>query len=48
MEAIKLLDIHDEKTGKKCGRRYNVEILNKSCIVQTANFPFLNKYINFF
>jgi hypothetical protein len=32
-EALKLLDIHEEVTGDKRGRRYNVEILNKSCIV---------------
>ena len=35
-EAVKLLSIHEEKTGEKPGRRYDVEILNKSCIVLTT------------
>jgi hypothetical protein len=32
-EALSLLDLHTEKTGSKPGRRFGVEILNKSAIV---------------
>jgi len=35
-QAISLLNIHEEKTGDKPGRRYDVEILNKSCVVLTT------------
>jgi hypothetical protein len=32
-EALRLLELHAEKTGTKPGRRFRVEILNKSAIV---------------
>lgn len=32
-EVQQLLDLHEEKTGKKAGRRDGVEVLNKSAIV---------------
>jgi len=35
-QVVSLLDIHEEKTGDKPGRRYDVEILNKSSIVLTT------------
>lgn len=32
-EVTRLLQLHEEKTGKASGRRYGVEVLNKSSIV---------------
>src|SRR5438067_4776739 len=32
-EGLQLLELHTEKTGTKPGRRFGVEILNKSAIV---------------